>query len=452
MIEAECRAVRELCDPSRSITYGIVQPGKDSRDGVPVLRVNNFGAGTLDLRDAIRVVPEVESRFARSRPRPGDVLITLVGSIGQVAVAPPEIQGWNLARAVGLLPSKDPHHARWLAYALRAPAAQEFIRQHANTTVQATFNLGDLARLTVPYPSEPERIAILEIVGSLDEKIELNRRMNETLEATAQAIFRDWFVDFGPVRRKLAGETDPVAIMGGIAPDPARATELAALFPAGMGSADVPENWSVEPFGRFFKLERGLSYKGSGLSAHGKPLINLGCFSGAGGFNAGKLKFYVGDHKPRHTAAPGTLLIANTDITQDRVILGSPHIVEVGCPVEESLFSHHVYAARPLSKKSWERFFFYHLMEPAFRDRAAGFATGTTVLALPRDAVEAAEFAVPSEAVLDAFLGIVRPLIDRSGSASAESRTLAETRDYLLPRLMSGQVRVIPSNTESAAA
>jgi type I restriction enzyme S subunit len=85
-----------------------------------------------------------------------------------------------------------------------------------------------------------------EILGALDDKIELNRRMNETLEAMAQAIFRDWFVDFGPTRRKLAGLTDPVEIMGGLVQDPGRAAEVAALFPAALGDSGLPEGWSEQ--------------------------------------------------------------------------------------------------------------------------------------------------------------------------------------------------------------
>jgi type I restriction enzyme S subunit len=432
----------DLVAAGESITYGVVKPGDNPPDGVRFVRGGDIKAGRVDMSGLRRISPEVSQQYKRTLLRGGELLVSLVGNPGEVAIAPPDLAGANIARQVGLVRLAPSNSAEFIKYYLMSRSGKLALGAQSLGSVQSVINLSDLKRVPVPQLPLSKQQAVAAILSGLDHKIELHRRMNETLEAMAQAIFRDWFVDFGPVRRKLAGETDPVAIMGGLNPDPSRAAELAALFPAGMGSADVPENWSVEPFGRFFKLERGLSYKGSGLSAVGKPLINLGCFSGAGGFNADKLKFYVGDHKPRHTAEPGTLLIANTDITQDRVILGSPHIVDEACYGEQPLFSHHVYAARPLLRKAWERFFFYHLLEPAFRERAAGFATGTTVLALPKDAIQVAEFAVPPEAVLDSFLDIVRPLLDRAQSASAENRTLAETRDYLLPRLMSGAVRV----------
>lgn len=97
--------LEKLCAPERKITYGIVQPGKSTENGVPIVRVNNFRGHRLDLSERSYVAAEIEEAYSRSRPRKDDVLVSLVGSIGQVAIATKEISGWNLARAVGLLPS-----------------------------------------------------------------------------------------------------------------------------------------------------------------------------------------------------------------------------------------------------------------------------------------------------------------------------------------------------------
>ncbi|OYU51937.1 MAG: hypothetical protein CFE27_08690 [Alphaproteobacteria bacterium PA1] len=307
-----------------------------------------------------------------------------------------------------------------------------------------TLNRNHVHPVSIVWPSSVvEQQAISALLGSLDDKIELNRRMNETLETMAQAIFRDWFVDFGPVRRKMEGAIDPVVIMGGVVPDPARVAELTGLFP-GTFTGDLPDRWSSSTLGDHFRLERGLSYKGAFLHEDGLPMINLGCFLGGGSFSYGRMKGYKGEHKMRHLLKSGTLILANTDMTQNRIILGSPHIVQEGLCGEEVLFSHHVYAARPRfeSSSAWARFFYFHLLQPEFRARAEGFATGTTVLALPKDAVEGLEFPVPSEELNAAFLSLVEPLLDRVTANELENRTLAETRDYLLPRLMSGEVSV----------
>jgi type I restriction enzyme, S subunit len=100
---------------------------------------------------------------------------------------------------------------------------------------------------------------IVDVLGGLDEKIELNRQSNETLEQMAQAIFRDWFVDFGPVLRKRVGVTGPVAIMGGLVQDNARAANLAAQFPEAFGDDCLPESWRVARIGDFLDLAYGRS-------------------------------------------------------------------------------------------------------------------------------------------------------------------------------------------------
>ena len=152
--------------------------------------------------------------------------------------------------------------------------------------------------------------------------------------------------------------------------------------------------------GAFFRLERGLSYKGAFLTEHGVSMINLGCFLGNGLFDREKLKPYSGEIRPRHRVRIGDLVLANTDMTQKRIVLGSPHVISAE-DGDELIFSHHVYAARPTSvaARQWTFFFYFHLLQPEFRERAEGFATGTTVLFLPADAAERCTFVVPSEAL-----------------------------------------------------
>jgi type I restriction enzyme S subunit len=189
------KPLARLVDEARGICYGIVQPGSHTAAGVPIVRVNNIKDGRIDTSDMLRVTQDIESKYRRSRLRGGEVLLTLVGSLGESAVVPPELAGWNVARAVGVLPVTQEIGSRWVELCLRSPAIQHFIRTRATTTVQATFNLRDVATIPIPVPPRNEREAISEVLGSLGEKIELNRRMNETLESAAQALFKSWFVD-----------------------------------------------------------------------------------------------------------------------------------------------------------------------------------------------------------------------------------------------------------------
>ena len=233
----------------RGVSYGIVQPGSDTTDGVPIVRVNNIRNGRIDTTDMLKVGADIEGKFQRSRLRGGEVLLTLVGTLGEVAIVPDNLRGWNVARAVGVIPVlKDPG-SLWVSICLRFTFIQHCIRTWATTTVQATFNLRDLAKLPIPIPPPNTREGIMAVIGALDDKIELNRRMNATLEAMARALFQSWFVDFEPVRAKLDGRK-PLGM------DEA----TAALFPDGFEESllgHIPKGWEVCSLAKKIELLSG---------------------------------------------------------------------------------------------------------------------------------------------------------------------------------------------------
>jgi type I restriction enzyme S subunit len=293
---------------------------------------------------------------------------------------------------------------------------------------------GQIGDFAFPMPPLNEQRAIAHILGTLDDKIELNRRMNETLEEMARALFKSWFVDFDPVRRKAEGR------------DPGLPKHLADLFPSRFVDSElgeIPEGWGTHQLTDLLTLDKGLSYKGQFLTDVGLPMVNLGCFLGNGRFSPSALKPYSGEHKPRHVVQPGDLVIANTDITQKRTVIGSPGIVPklIGC--SGGIFSHHVFAARfKEGCGEWRDFTFHLLLQPVFRERAMGFATGTTVLALPREAVLDLPSVVPPPALLCAFTKFSAECMGRQWQLHEEEATLASLRDALLPKLISGELRV----------
>jgi type I restriction enzyme S subunit len=117
----------ERCARDKSISYGVVQPGAPIVDGVPIIRVNNFKGARLDLSDVMRISPDVESKYSRTRLQGGEVLLTLVGSVGQVAVAPQAVEGFNVARAVGVIHPVSEIGADWIAICLRSPLSQQLL-------------------------------------------------------------------------------------------------------------------------------------------------------------------------------------------------------------------------------------------------------------------------------------------------------------------------------------
>ena len=173
--------LRSLVEPERGISYGIVQPGAAVSDGVPIVRVSDVREGRIKVETPLRVAKEVEAAYSRTRLQGGELLITIVGTVGETAIVPDALAGWNVARAIAVLPIKPEIGGRWVKRALLSPVASAQIQSRLNTTVQATLNLGDLAKLPILLPPPFERERIEAILGTLDDKIELNRRMNETL-------------------------------------------------------------------------------------------------------------------------------------------------------------------------------------------------------------------------------------------------------------------------------
>lgn len=237
----------------------------------------------------------------------------------------------------------------------------------------------------------------------------------------AQAIFKQWFVDF-----EFPNEDGkPYKSSGG------------EMVESELGM--IPNGWRVKLLKDYCDVKKGLSYKGKHLVEDGVPMINLGNVNPGGGFRSDKCKFYDGDFKEQHTVKAGDIIIANTDMTQDRVILGSPILVP-DFKTESIIFTHHLFAFRNL--KIPKSFLYYYLKSKSFRERAESYATGTTVLAISRDSVLNINFVKANNEVLNKFDLITKSILDRIKNNNLEIEKLQKLRDTLLPKLMSGEIRV----------
>lgn len=295
------------------------------------------------------------------------------------------------------------------------------VNMHVGTLIPH-FKKGDFDKLEIPLPDEPTQRFTGDMYLSLTEKIELNRRMNETLEGMAQAIFRDWFVDFGPVRRKIAlqssaggkaaGEADWQAIMGGLTPDPARAAQLAALFPAAFGDDGLPVGWSLAPLSDLLVLQRGFDLPKTTRTDGDFPVIAASGPSGT--------------HNEFKVKGPGVC-------TGRSGVLGGVYYVEKDFwPLNTSLWIKDYPGSSPLHA--------FHLLRGI---DLAGFNAGSAVPTLNRNHVHGLPTVKPPMAVVQAFDALAGPLYAKIAAGDGENKVLAETRDYLLPRLMSGAVRVV---------
>lgn len=408
------RTLDTFLTEGRTLCYGIVQPGEAVKDGVPVLRVGDLSP-TVSIRAAKRVSREIELAYERSRLQGGEILLSLVGTLGLVAIAPNEAAGCNIARAIGMIPVPR-NEARFLELCLRSELVQKYMYRWATTTVQATLNLRDVRRLPIPVPPSKERERIAAVLGALDDKIELNRKMNQTLEEIAQAIFKSWFIDFDGVP-----EEDLVD------------SELGA----------IPRGWTTTEMDDEITLNKGLSYQSKHFDELGVPMVNLKCIARDGGFQRRGLKYYGGGFKPHHILEPGDIVVAMTDLTQDRVVIASPAFVPPMTSATTIIMSLDLSCPRPKPnsylKKEW---LYYRFHTREFKEFARSFANGTTVLHLKLDGIKRFRFVKPPQGLVDRFSRMVAIFQARINNNSDESDTLVELRDTLLPKLISGELRV----------
>lgn len=179
-----------------SISYGIVQPGAHTEiDSIPIIRVNNIRDGVLKVTDVLKVSSAIEQKHKRTRLSGGELLITVVGSVGECAIVPESLKGWNVARAVSVARIKEDFDKRFIKYCFKSEDLKFQMYGNTNDTVQPTLNLSLLKGLVLTIPPLPEQKAIAAILSSLDDKIDLLHRQNKTLEAIAETLFRQWFIE-----------------------------------------------------------------------------------------------------------------------------------------------------------------------------------------------------------------------------------------------------------------
>jgi type I restriction enzyme, S subunit len=387
--------------------------------GVAFIRSQNVYNDRFDHTGLVFIDEDAARALDGVSVEPCDVLLNITGeSVGRCCLAPSDLGPARVSQHVMIVrPDRGKVDSAFLRYWFVSSPVQGLLgSMSAGGATRRALTKGMIEGLSATFPPLDAQRRIAAVLGALDDKIELNRKMSRTLEEMAQALFKSWFIDFD-----------------GYNP--------ADLVDSEIGP--IPRGWEVSTLRDHIRLDRGLSYKGEFLTKRGRPLVNLKCIRPHGGFRRDATKPYSGDFKERHVVVPGDLVVANTDLTQARDILGCPAIVPNMPGADTIITSHHTFAVRFEQRAEVSRFFVYHLLlGRTARDRCRGFATGTTVLAMPQDALLDLEFALPSSSAVASFERMAETLFARIALCEDEAATLAELRDTLLPKLISGEIRL----------
>jgi type I restriction enzyme S subunit len=357
----------------------------------------------------------------------GDVLLNITGdSVARACQVDPRVLPARVNQHVAIIrPGPNKLDPRFLRYFLVSPEMQDKLLSWAGSGgTRNALTKGMIESFNVPAPEDvEEQRAIAQILGTLDDKIELNRRMNEALEAMARALFKSWFVDFDPVRAKAEGR------------DPGLPKPLADLFPACLIDSElgeIPRGWEVATLPEVVDVNPTRALR-EGLEAPYLDMANMPTRGHSANevvdraFGSG-MRFINGDTLvARITPCLENGKTAFVDFLQDR---------QVGWGSTEYI------VLRPKAPLP-DEYAYYLARSAEFRDFAIQSMTGSSGRQrVPAESLAHFRVAVPPSPLAESFGRAVKPKIARARAAVRESRTLAALRDTLLPNLISGNIRV----------
>ena len=391
---------------------------KTVSDGPIFLGIGALQDGRINLGETRHVTAhDFEKWTRRVCPQAGDVVFSYETRLGQAAIIPEGME-CCLGRRMGLVRvDQNKMLPRFFLYNYISPDFQEFLR--SRTVQGATVDrilLTEFPDFQFPCPPLEEQQAIVSLLGALDDKIELNRRMNETLEAMARAIFKDWFVDFGPTRAKVNGRA------------PYLAPELWDLFPDAIDDEDRPVGWESKPLDEIAEFLNGLALQKFPASDPEDSLPVI------------KIAELRGGIKPKSNRAsrevPEKYVVADGDF----LFSWSGSLLAKFWTEGEGALNQHLFKVTSDRYPAWffSQWVHHHLEE--FQAIAASKAT--TMGHIQRRHLKEAKTTCPPDDVLSILGQTVGPLVERTIKNELEARTLAQTRDLLLPKLMSGEIRL----------
>lgn len=406
--------------------HGEYRPRADefSADGTAFIRASDMEYGRVLFASASRINDAALARIRKGIGRPGDVLFSHKGTVGKLALAPDEAPPFVCSPQTTFWRTLDTAvlDRRFLYFWMQGDQFREQTDAVKGQTDMADYvSLTDQRRIRVALPPIAEQRAIAEVLGALDDKVELNRQMNHTLEEMASALFKSWFVGFDPIVAKVDGRT-----LFGV--DAATAALFPSAFVADPTWGDIPKGWSTLPLDEVADFRNGLALQNfrPGIGEDRLPVIKIAQL------RTGRPD---GDEWARANIDP-TCILEDGDIVFSWS--GSLAVV-VWCGGKGAL-NQHLFKVTSAKYPKWffHQWTLFHL--PEFQGIAADKAT--TMGHIRRFHLTEARCVVPPAHVLAAADRRMSPWLDLLIANELESRTLTTLRDTLLPKLLSGEVRL----------
>lgn len=378
------------------------QTPKYSALGRPLVRVTDLKNGYLSLKDCLQVTEEVYQTYSsRHKSQEGDIVFARVGSYGNLGFVNKPMDFCLGQNTAFIIPKED---ARYLYYYLKSPLGQNEIEASVGGSTQPTVSIKSIKNFEVLTPPLPEQKAIASVLSSLDDKIDLLHRQNKTLEAMAETLFRHWFME------------------------------------------EAKEDWEEVPLSDYFKVKHGYAFKGEFITPEPTKyrLVTPGNFEIGGGFKSAKFKYYSSDVIPEdYVFNELDFVVTMTDLSKEGDTLGYPAFIPLHHKAD-GLYLHNQRVGKVQFYDEKEcKFFFYMLMkQDVYQQFIVGSCTGTSVKHTSPTMIGSFTFAKPPQEKMHDFDRIVGQKFAKIFVNQKQIQILENLRDTLLPKLMSGEVRV----------
>jgi len=387
--------------------------------GVPLITAKVVKNGRIETPNEFISHDDYDAWMRRGIPQAGDVLITTEAPLGEVA----QLGSEKVAlaqRLIALRGKNDVLDNTFLKFLLQSDSIQNQLRARASGSTVSGIKQSELRKINLLLPPLPEQRAIAHILGTLDNKIELNRSRNQTLEAMARALFKDWFVDFGPVRAKVEGR------------EPYLLADLWQLFPDRLDDEGKPEGWEIQPLNTVASLVTASVSPGklpeTVFEHYSIPAFDSGRMPAREMGESIKSNKYIVD--------PDAVLVSKLNPQTPRVWLPAVATERAICSTEFMQFVPHDRVSRP---------FLYCLMSSQMMQeevlKHVTGSTGSRQRAQPSQ-IAKVDTLMPQATVLAEFNRQAAPILKAVTENQLESQTLAQLRETLLPKLISGELRI----------
>ncbi|MDR3668596.1 MAG: restriction endonuclease subunit S [Ignavibacteriaceae bacterium] len=384
------------------VTKGTTPAGSlYTNEGINYIKSEAVGYnGKINNSNFAFISRETHQKLKRSQLQKDDILFSMAGIyLGKSAIVTEDFLPANTNQALAIIRlNQEMALPIFILYYLRQKGVIDFVNNMSGQSAQPNINFEEIKSINILLPTLNEQRSIAFIFSSLDDKIDLLRRQNKTLEQLAETLFREWFVEEANLREE---------------------TKL----------------------GDYVDCINGYSYSSSELNPSDVALVTLKSFNRNGGFSINGFKEFTGKIKNHQVVKEGDLVVAHTDITQEADVIGNPALIIEDPRYKTLIMTMDLVKVVPKDNK-FSIPFIYHLMRTReFKFHCLGCSNGTTVLHLSKSAIPSFSFPKPNFEKVKLFTIEADKLTKKFLINHSQIRTLTQLRDTLLPKLMSGEVR-----------